>query len=202
MVCIVIEKAIKDCFEVNVLTRKGMISTLFRAAKTKLVASRLIMSDQACYGSVMMEQQAGQTSSHRIRVEELQTDEVGRVVGGVGVIQVSRLISTGGAAASMVGEFVTFGALELFCYGASLGEVDLSYLLGIGKEFNCHLTKLDTGVGRAQYKVRLGWLNKVDVAYNVARLITDESDLENFLLPRTLKILVATFLDKYSSKYT
>ena len=39
-------------------------------------------------------------------------------------------------------------------------------------------------------------------AYNVARLITDESDLENFLLPRTLKILVATFLDKYSSKYT
>ena len=191
MVCIVIEKAIKDCFEVNVLTRKGMISTLFRAAKTKLVALRLIMSDQACYGSVMMEQQAGQTSSHRIRVEELQTDEVGRVVDGVGVIQVSRLISTGGAAASMVGEFV--------CYGASLGEVDLLYLLGIGKEFNCHLTKLDTGVGRAQYKVRLGWLNKVDVAYNVARLITDE---ENFLLPRTLKILVATFLDKYSSKYT
>jgi hypothetical protein len=25
VVCIVIEKAIKDCFEVNVLTRKGMI---------------------------------------------------------------------------------------------------------------------------------------------------------------------------------
>ena len=32
-------------------------------------------------------------------------------------------------------------------------------------------------------------------AYNVARLITDKSDLENFLLPRTLKRLVAPFLD-------
>ena len=40
------------------------------------------------------------------------------------------------------------------------------------------------------------------VAYNVARLISDESNLENLQLPRALNRLVATFLDKYSSIYT
>ena len=99
---------------------------------------------------------------HKIRVVELYPDSEGKVVSGLGTIQVSQIIRSGGAAASMVGEWVTFKAEDLFFYGVQLGEkVDLSYLLGVGDEIHCQLKMLDTKLGRAQFVVKIGWLSKV-----------------------------------------
>eukprot|EP00090_Calanus_glacialis_P000637 TRINITY_DN10415_c0_g1_i1.p1 TRINITY_DN10415_c0_g1~~TRINITY_DN10415_c0_g1_i1.p1 ORF type:complete len:938 (+),score=322.63 TRINITY_DN10415_c0_g1_i1:89-2902(+) len=99
---------------------------------------------------------------HKIRVVELYPDSTGKVTSGLGTIQVSQIIRSGGAAASMVGEWVTFKLEDLFFYGVRLVEgVDLSYLLAVGDEIHCQLKMLDTKVGRAQFVVKIGWLSKL-----------------------------------------
>jgi len=98
---------------------------------------------------------------HKIRVVELYPDNDGKISSGLGTIQVSQIIRSGGAAASMVGEWVTFQLEDLFFHGVRLTEaVDLSYLLALGDEIHCQLKMLDTKVGRAQFVVKIGWLQK------------------------------------------
>jgi len=98
---------------------------------------------------------------HKIRVVELYPDDDGRICSGLGTIQVSQLIRSGGAAASMVGEWVTFQIQDLFFHGVRLSKrVDLSYLVSVGDEMHCQLQMLDTKVGRAQFVVKIGWLQK------------------------------------------
>jgi len=98
---------------------------------------------------------------HKIRVVELYPDSDGRICSGIGTIQLSQLIRSGGAAASMVGEWVTFEIQDLFFHGVRLHKgVDLSYLMSVGDEMHCQLKMLDTKVGRAQFVVKIGWLQK------------------------------------------
>ena len=60
----------------------------------------------------------------------------------------------------MVGESATFAASDLYFFGVRMSKVDLGLLLGEGEEFYCQLDMLEVKEGPAQYRVKLGWINR------------------------------------------
>jgi len=134
---------------------------IFTEFKGNKIATGVCIGDVAVKVEEHPELKSHGQIGHKIRVVELYPDTNGKVTSGLGTIQVSQIIRSGGAASSMVGEWVTFALEDLFFYGVRLGEkVDVSYLLGVGDEIHCQLKMLDTKVGRAQFVVKIGWLSK------------------------------------------
>ena len=96
-------------------------------------------------------------SFHKVRVVELYADETGRHVRGLATIQESQLIKSGGAAMSMMGEWVIFEGSDLYFFRVRLDKADLGLVFSEGENFHCQLDMLEVKEGRAQYRVKLGW---------------------------------------------
>merc|ERR1719507_1407220 len=100
------------------------------------------------------------THHHKVRVVELLGDEGGRQHQGLATIQSSQLVRSGGAAASMVGECATFCASDLYFFGVRLTNTDLGMVMAPGDEVYCQLDMLEVKEGRAQYRVKVGWIQR------------------------------------------
>ena len=97
---------------------------------------------------------------HKVRVVELLGEEGGRQLQGLATIQSSQLVRSGGAAASMVGECATFSASDLYFFGVRLTNSDLGLVISPGDEVYCQLDMLEVKEGRAQYRVKVGWIQR------------------------------------------
>ena len=97
---------------------------------------------------------------HKVRVVELLGEEGGRQLQGLATIQSSQLVRSGGAAASMVGECATFSASDLYFFGVRLTNTDLGLVISPGDEVYCQLDMLEVKEGRAQYRVKVGWIQR------------------------------------------
>ena len=105
-----LEDAIKvgDRVVVDILNNKTDTGFLIPGARTPWVASAVHKGKRAVLDEPHPEAAGIGSVAHKVRIFELYAKEDGAIVSGLATIQQSPIIKTGGAAASMIGEYCTF----------------------------------------------------------------------------------------------